>query len=271
MNNQGQMNALKLINCLSKEIKIYENTEIIEVKNKIAKTKNNKITASKIIICTHFPIYNNLFYSMKMYQNRSYVIAIKTSKELNSTYISAEEGELYFRKYKDYLLIGGNDIRTGKFNNCYQKLEDFTKRNYPNSKVEYKWANQDLVSLDQIPYIGKINSLNNNIYVATGFNLWGMTTSMISANIMISLIKNSKNKYEDLYNPNRSILKKQLLVNIIELLKNQIGFKEKRCTHLKCGLKYNECENSWDCSCHGSRYSINGEVLNDPAIKNLNM
>ena len=41
------------------------------------------------------------------------------------------------------------------------------------------------------------------------------------------------------------------------------------CTHIKCTISWNETEKSWDCPCHGSRFSIDGEVLTAPARKDL--
>lgn len=41
------------------------------------------------------------------------------------------------------------------------------------------------------------------------------------------------------------------------------------CTHMKCSVAWNAAEKSWDCPCHGARYSIEGEVLNGPADANL--
>jgi glycine/D-amino acid oxidase-like deaminating enzyme/nitrite reductase/ring-hydroxylating ferredoxin subunit len=41
------------------------------------------------------------------------------------------------------------------------------------------------------------------------------------------------------------------------------------CTHLKCSVAWNDAERSWDCPCHGARYSVNGTVLNGPAVKDL--
>ena len=43
------------------------------------------------------------------------------------------------------------------------------------------------------------------------------------------------------------------------------------CTHIKCNVAWNNAEQSWDCPCHGSRFSINGEVLTAPARKDLEM
>ena len=43
-----------------------------------------------------------------------------------------------------------------------------------------------------------------------------------------------------------------------------------RCPHLGCALKYNKEEYSWDCSCHGSRFSDSGELLDYPATDDMN-
>ncbi|HYI76024.1 MAG TPA: FAD-dependent oxidoreductase [Chryseolinea sp.] len=43
------------------------------------------------------------------------------------------------------------------------------------------------------------------------------------------------------------------------------------CTHMKCSVAWNSAEKSWDCPCHGARYSVDGEVLNGPADANLEL
>jgi Rieske Fe-S protein len=42
-----------------------------------------------------------------------------------------------------------------------------------------------------------------------------------------------------------------------------------RCTHLGCLLRFNGAERSWDCPCHGSRFDVDGAVLEGPAVHPL--
>ncbi|MCZ4492771.1 MAG: puuB 4, partial [Conexibacter sp.] len=41
------------------------------------------------------------------------------------------------------------------------------------------------------------------------------------------------------------------------------------CTHLGCQVNFNRAERSWDCPCHGSRYAVDGSVLQGPAVHRL--
>jgi Rieske Fe-S protein len=42
------------------------------------------------------------------------------------------------------------------------------------------------------------------------------------------------------------------------------------CPHMSCVVRWNNAEKSWDCPCHGSRFSYYGKVLNSPAVEDLN-
>ena len=41
------------------------------------------------------------------------------------------------------------------------------------------------------------------------------------------------------------------------------------CAHMGCIVSWNDAEESWDCPCHGSRYSVDGQMLNAPTTKDL--
>ena len=43
------------------------------------------------------------------------------------------------------------------------------------------------------------------------------------------------------------------------------------CPHAKCMVDWNSAEKSWDCPCHGSRFSFDGELLTGPARRGLDI
>ncbi|MBQ7129380.1 MAG: FAD-dependent oxidoreductase, partial [Clostridia bacterium] len=169
------------------------------------------------------------------------------------------------------LLLGGGGERTGKPSGNWQELRHFAKENYTKSKERFFFATQDCISLDSMPYIGQYSKNTPNLYVAGGFNKWGMTGAMVSAMVLSDIIMNKQNDFADIFNPSRNILKPQLFVNGIEATKNLLTISEKRCPHLGCALKWNNAEHSWDCPCHGSRFAKSGTLIDNPANGDLKL
>ncbi len=269
-NGQAQFNPLKFISNVSQNLNIYENTFIRHISGKTAYSQNSQIKANYIIIATHFPFINSKgLYFAKMYQHRSYSIAFDNAINVNGMYVDEKNNGLSFRNYKNSLIIGGGDHRTGKTGGGYNEVRHHGAKLFPNSKEKYYWASQDCMTLDSIPYIGRYSYLTPNIFVATGFNKWGMTSSMASAMILSDEITGIKNEYGAVFNPQRSILKPKLLVNASEAVVNILRPSKKRCTHLGCALIWNRIEKTWDCPCHGSRFSKEGKLIDNPAMKNL--
>jgi len=125
------------------------------------------------------------------------------------------------------------------------------------------------MTLDDMPYIGQYSKNTPNLYVATGFNKWGMSTSMVSAKILTDLVQRKDNPYAETFSPSRSMLHGQLGLNLLESTWNLLTPTAPRCPHLGCALKWNKQEHSWDCPCHGSRFSEDGILLDNPATGNL--
>jgi len=266
--NQGIINPIKLINCLSKDLKIYENTEVKKLKHNYAILTNGKIIKfKKVVIATHYPINNKLnLLFMKLTQRKSYVIAFK--KELiRGTYCSIDENGIYYRMVDDYIIVGGNDRDTG----C-RTITDFERRvsylfNLTKDEIEYSWSGQDCITLDGIPYIGRSDIFHKNHIIVTGFNLWGFTWAMASSNIVLNIIKH--NKECKLTKLHRFCINKNLFKNIGKSIINLINLKKPRCTHLGCRLIYNKNEHIWECPCHGSTYAEDGKLLIGPSKNNI--
>ena len=269
--NQAQFHPLKLAGEMTKSLRIYENTRALAFRDNLVLTDRGSIRAEKIIVATHFPILNKHgAFFLKMYQKRSYVIAYKNAGQVEGMYLDAADNGLSFRNWGDTLLIGGGGHRTGKQGRGWHVIEEFARTHYPRAREVCRWAAQDCMTLDSVPYIGQYSPATPNLYVATGFQKWGMTSSMVSAMVLTDLIRGKENPYARVFDPSRTILRPQLFVNAWESTVNLLTPTRPRCPHLGCALKWNPMEHSWDCPCHGSRFGKDGTLADGPANDDLN-
>lgn len=268
--SQAQFNPLKFVSELCKDLNIFENTFIYEIRDNRALTDSGEINAKKIIVTTHFPFINKHgSYFLKLYQHRSYAIALNNAPNINGMYVDENKKGMSFRNYGKYLILGGGSHRTGKKGGSWNEIRDAAARFYPESNEKFHWAAQDCMSLDSIPYIGHYSKRMNDLYVATGFNKWGITSSMVSAMLLSDMVVGKKPDWAEVFSPSRSIITPQLAVNAFEATVNLLTPSTKRCPHLGCALKWNSAEHSWDCPCHGSRFSSDGILLENPSTGNI--
>ncbi|WP_415348129.1 FAD-dependent oxidoreductase, partial [Clostridium perfringens] len=256
-NNQAQFNPLKFLKGISNELVIYENTRALEIKENLVVTSGGNITANNIVVATHYPIMNAPgYYFMKMHQERSYVLALENTSEIDGMYIDLNKEGYSFRTYNNLLLLGGISHRTGENEDggSYDELRKVAKKLYPKAKEKYYWSAQDCMTIDGIPYIGRYSSETPNIYVATGFNKWGMTSSMVSAMIISDMILEKENDFSEIFSPRRfdlSLSINNIANDLIETAKNFIAQKvsipSSEIEHIKNG--------------HGGIIEYNGEKV----------
>lgn len=263
---QAQFQPLKFAAAISRNLHIYEHTKVLGLAPYQAVTAGGTIFAKRMVIATHFPVLNKHgSYFMKMYQHRSYVLALKNAQRCDGMYVDEAQSGLSFREHDDMLLLGGGSHRTGKQGGGWRELEAFAHAHYPKAKEVCRWAAQDCITLDGIPYIGQYSKRTKDLYVATGFNKWGMSSSMIAAELLRDLLTGKQSEYAGLFSPSRTMLRPQLALNAIESMRSFLSPSTPRCPHLGCALKYNKEEHSWDCPCHGSRFGEDGALLDGPA------
>ena len=268
--DQGQFHPLKLAAHIAGDLPIYENTKALEFLGNRVRTRKGTVTAEKIIVATHFPLVNKHGgYFLKLYQQRSYEIALENGPQVEGMYLDAAENGLSLRGAGKWLLLGGGGHRTGKKGENWKLPEAVAGKYYPQAKTVARWATQDCMTLDGMPYIGLYSRATPNLFVATGFQKWGMSSSMAAAVILKDLVLGRENPYGALFSPQRSILHPQLFCNGLETAANLLRPTAPRCPHLGCALRWNKAERSWDCPCHGSRFSEDGRLLNNPATGDL--
>lgn len=266
MTKQAQFHPLKFLSEMAKGLKIYEHTFVTQLMPGKAVTRQGDISYERVIFASHYPIDNKHgYYFMKLYQHRSYVIALEEAAQIGGMYVNENKKGMSLRSHGNLLLLGGGGHRTGKKGGNWQELRDFARAYYPDAVEKYHWAAQDCMSLDEAPYIGSYSPSMPGCYVATGFRKWGMTTAMVSAMVLADLLEGIENPYKTIFAPDRNMFTSQLLFNSTEAVFNMLTPTVPRCPHLGCALKWNKAERSWDCPCHGSRFAQDGRLLDNPA------
>ena len=147
----------------------------------------------------------------------------------------------------------------------------FARRHWPEAAPAARWATQDCMTLDGVPYIGPYARHTPGLYVASGFNKWGMTSAMVAAMLLTDLILGRNNPWAAVFSPTRTVLRPQLAANVLESALGLLTPTVPRCPHMGCALRYNPQERSWDCPCHGSRFGEDGRLLDNPATDDKQM
>lgn len=274
---QAQFSPLEFIKSLAAELEIREHTRVTSIRGNRVKTDAGVLRADKIVVATHYPILNvSGFYFLRQHQERSYAIAFSGCGRVKGMYYGIDKDGLSFRQAGDLLLLGGSAHRTGEDKHCgaYDFLAEIAKHYFPESKEEARWSAQDCMPHDGIPFIGRYSVFTPNLYVATGFQKWGMTSSMVAAMILRDELCGVHNPYRKVFCPQRINVRagmKNFLIDVGMSVKGLVRgmFLRPRCSHMGCELVWNPDEKSWDCPCHGSRFAENGKLLDNPAKRDI--
>ena len=205
--DQAQFSPLEFVRYLAADLEIWEHTRVMKIRgNRVVTEGNLVLTADQIVLATHYPVKNVPgFYFLRQHQERSYVLALSGCPKVNGMYYGIDEDGLSVRRAGDYLLLGGGSHRTGenRLGGAYASLEKAAARYFPDSKIEARWSAQDCMPHDGIPFIGKCSVFTPHLYVATGFQKWGMTSAMIAAMIFREELCGKKSPYAKLFSPQR--------------------------------------------------------------------
>ena len=190
LRNQAHFHPLKLIAELSKSLQIFEQSRVLRVEGYQVETEKGSVDAQTVIFTCHFPFINVPgYYFARQHQERSCVLALENAMALQDYYLGIDNNGLSFRPYGQYLLLGGSGYRTGenRQGGQYERLLQAAQRYWPNFRVASSWSAQDCMPMDGIPYIGQYAKNRPNWLVATGFQKWGMSSSMAAAEILSAM------------------------------------------------------------------------------------
>jgi len=279
------------------------------------RTADGVITAERVVVATHYPILDRGLYFARLDAERSYCIAanVRGAPPCDMA-ISAGSNSRSLRSYGQRLIVGGEGHAVGSSDAepaRYEALKEFARRHWDVTDVTHRWSAQDPITYDNLPVIGRHGPFSSELYVASGFMKWGMTSGTFAAMIVDDLINGRDNPWAERFTPQRFSLRgvpklakmnAEVGVEIVgdrlrpaeestsadvpaaeaRVVRDGLGKKgvyrddggglhavSLRCTHLGCLLRFNAAERSWDCPCHGSRFDVDGGVLEGPAVDPL--
>ena len=203
---QGQFHPLKFLKAVSEPLTVFEHTPVETVEGTTLITGHGRIRAEKVVFATHYPFVNfpGLYFA-RMHQERSYVLALENAAKVEGMYIGGEAGGYSFRNYGDLLLFGGEGHRTGENSGGgrYDALRQMAGVLFPAGREVACWSAQDCITPDGVPYIGQYAPGRPDWCVATGFQKWGMTSSMAAAMILRDAICGRENPWAEVFDPGR--------------------------------------------------------------------
>lgn len=241
--NQAQFHPAKYLTALAKEIHgdgchIFERTRALKIEGEnptTITTDKGAVTAQKVIQAMHYPIHDKpgMFFQ-RLCQSRSYVLGVRIMDPFpDGMFINAEEPTRSLRSQRtdegELILVSGEGHRTGEEEyetDRYKNLEKWVRSIYSVKSIDYHWSTQDAISIDHVPYIGRQTSDSENLYLATGFKKWGMTTGTVAAMIITDMILGKSNPWEEVYDPSRFKpieSAKSLISQAVEATKGLIG------------------------------------------------
>jgi glycine/D-amino acid oxidase-like deaminating enzyme/Rieske Fe-S protein len=286
----------------------------------VVHTEAGDVRAGRVVVATHYPTLDRGGFFAKLGVKREYAVAgvLSAGTPGGMTYSVGDRTRstrTFHLGREDLLIIVGETHPTGTNDareDRYSALEEWGQRYFGITDYRYRWSTQDPVSLDGVPYVGRLYPGSAHLFTATGFGGWGMSNGTAAAMILTDLLMERPNAWANVFNATRlgsvgtvpRLAKLQAKVATrwlkdrvtgmapgapVELRPGEAGVfmvngnrtaahrdedgtlhaVSAVCTHLRCIVHWNAAERSWDCPCHGSRFTPRGEVLNSPATAPL--
>jgi glycine/D-amino acid oxidase-like deaminating enzyme/nitrite reductase/ring-hydroxylating ferredoxin subunit len=192
---------------------IYERSHAVQVDDgddaRTVKTPGGQVVADRVVVATHYPFLDRSLAFARLHAERSYAIACRIAgAPPRGMHISGDSPTRSIRAVpvggEELLLVGGEGHKTGTAGDTderYMRLERFAREHWDVESVEYRWSTQDNITVDRLPYVGRLTPRSSNVLMATGFAKWGMTGGTAAAAILADLLMGRESQAGALFDP----------------------------------------------------------------------
>jgi glycine/D-amino acid oxidase-like deaminating enzyme/nitrite reductase/ring-hydroxylating ferredoxin subunit len=200
---------------------IFERTRAVEVdtdEHCVVKAPGGSVTADQVVVASHYPFLDRSLAFARVHTERSYAILCRIDGvPPEAMLISAGSPTRSVRAVpldgEELLLVGGEGHRTGTGGDTrerYARLEAFAREHWRVRSVEYRWSAQDAMTVDGVPYVGRLTPWNRSVWMATGFAKWGMTGGTAAALLLADLVRGDDSPFASLFDPYRLTVRASL-------------------------------------------------------------
>ena len=243
-----------------------------------------RLACDHVVVATQGPISDPALLANRCTPMQSYAIAARLPGDVpEGLYLSCDTR---VRSLRPVLTPGGVDAVVGGEGHPigegeatprrWDALAEWTRDHFGSAEVTHRWATHDLVPTDHVPFVGRLAPRSKRRWVATGFAKWGMTNGYVAANVISEAIGGRDVSWASTFDSCRiapSVNRDLISIGksaVTHLLVDRVRHPAlPRCTHQGCVLRYDDALNTWDCPCHGSRFSADGAVVQGPAVSPL--
>ncbi|OEJ28341.1 [Fe-S]-binding protein [Streptomyces agglomeratus] len=195
---------------------IFEGTRIVGLREgepcRLTTEDGRTVSARDVVVATHYPVFDRSLLFARLKPHRELVVAgvIPAAQDPGGMYLTPEGSTRSVRtapygEGERLLIVTGEKFTpgTGRVEERYERLQQWTTRRFPEVRLTHRWAAQDNEPTDGVPFVGALHPRARHSYVATGFNGWGMAGGVMSGKLLAARITGEKPPWTDLYDPVR--------------------------------------------------------------------
>jgi glycine/D-amino acid oxidase-like deaminating enzyme/nitrite reductase/ring-hydroxylating ferredoxin subunit len=154
------------------------------------------IRAGQCVLATGIPILDRGGYFARLKPLRSYCLAFDVPGDITRPMFISVDSPTRSVRYAptadgEKLIVGGAGHTVGRSSSAARSVDELSRwavLHYPGAVQTHFWSAQDYSPIDELPYVGPILPGSDSIFVATGFDKWGMTNCVAAALLLSSRI-----------------------------------------------------------------------------------